>query len=115
LQVNKEYLWYLKKEVENRTIHLVQKFRIKFLQHVKSNHPKDIARVTTHSKNVALLAACFMLISCLVYSTLKMVTRASEMSVDFSRMTCHYIPEDRTLLDLQFVTKEKYNKAYKTD
>jgi hypothetical protein len=47
----------------------------------------------------SLLATCFMLISCLVYSlTLMMeMTCSSETSVDFQWMTQHYIPEDRIL------------------
>jgi hypothetical protein len=49
----------------------------------------------------ALLANCFMLVSCLAYSsTLKMeATCSSEMSVDFQRTIWHYIPEYRTLQD----------------
>jgi hypothetical protein len=45
------------------------------------------------------LDACFMLVSCLAYSsTLKMeVTCSSGMSVDFHHNTWRYIPEDRTL------------------
>jgi hypothetical protein len=50
------------------------------------------------SKKPALLAACFMLFSCLAYYlTLKMeVTRFSDMSVIFQWTTWYYIPEDRT-------------------
>jgi hypothetical protein len=48
---------------------------------------------------VALLAACFTLVSCLgYYSTMKMeATCSSETSVDFQPTTRRYIPEDRTL------------------
>jgi hypothetical protein len=48
---------------------------------------------------VALLAKCFMLISCLAYSsTLKRKTPGfSEMSVPFQRATRRYIPENRSL------------------
>jgi hypothetical protein len=46
----------------------------------------------------ALLATCFMLVSCLAYYlTLKIeVTYSSKTSVDFQWTTQHYIPEDRT-------------------
>jgi hypothetical protein len=46
----------------------------------------------------ALLAACFMPVSCVAYSlTLKMeAIYFSEMVVDFHYTTQHYIPEDRT-------------------
>jgi hypothetical protein len=46
----------------------------------------------------ALLAACFMLVSCLAYSsTLKMEKIcSSETLVDFHRITWCYIPEHRT-------------------
>jgi hypothetical protein len=48
---------------------------------------------------VAFLAACFMLVSCLVYSsTMELeATRSSETSVDFRRTRRRYIPEDRTI------------------
>jgi hypothetical protein len=48
---------------------------------------------------VALLATCFMLVSCLAYSpNLKMVvTCSSEMYVDLQWTIQCYIPEDRTL------------------
>jgi hypothetical protein len=43
----------------------------------------------------ALLATCFMLVSCLAYSlTLKMATYSSKMMVDFQQVTQRYIPED---------------------
>jgi hypothetical protein len=47
----------------------------------------------------ALLAVCFMLVSCLGYSpTLKMEAKVSpETSVDFQRTIWRYIPEYRTL------------------
>jgi hypothetical protein len=47
----------------------------------------------------ALLAVCFMLVSCLSYtSTLKMeATCSSETVVDFRQITWCNIPEDRTL------------------
>jgi hypothetical protein len=47
----------------------------------------------------ALLAACFMPVSCLAYSsTPKMeVTCSSETSVDLQQTTGHHIPADRTL------------------
>jgi hypothetical protein len=46
-----------------------------------------------------MLAACFILVSCLAYSsTLKMETTcSSETSVDFHRTTLRYIPKHRTL------------------
>jgi hypothetical protein len=41
-----------------------------------------------------LLASCFVLVSCLAdSSTLKMMTCSSETSVDFQRITRHYMPE----------------------
>jgi hypothetical protein len=48
----------------------------------------------------ALLADCFMLVSCLAYfSTLEMeVTCSSETPVDLQRTTPRYIPEDRSVL-----------------
>jgi hypothetical protein len=48
---------------------------------------------------ICLLAACFMLIACLAYSsTLKMeATCSSKTLVDSQWTTWHYIPEDRTL------------------
>jgi hypothetical protein len=47
----------------------------------------------------ALLPTCFMLVSCLVYSsTLKMdVTCSSETTADIQQTTWHYIPEKRNL------------------
>jgi hypothetical protein len=47
----------------------------------------------------ALLTACFMLVSCLAYSsTLKMeMTCSSEASVGFQQPTQRYIPDVRTL------------------
>jgi hypothetical protein len=49
-------------------------------------------------QSTAVLAACFLLVSCLAYS-LTLMTEAvcSEMSVDFCRTTWHYIPRDSTL------------------
>jgi hypothetical protein len=87
---------------KHKTIHPAQKYRIQLLQHVNSNHPKDIERVTALSKNVvlyvALLASCFMLVSFLAYLTLEMEdTCYCKMSVDFQWGTCHYIPELRNI------------------
>jgi hypothetical protein len=50
-------------------------------------------------EQVALLAACFMLVTCLVYSlTLKMeATCSSKMSAEVQWNTQHYITEERTL------------------
>jgi hypothetical protein len=55
------------------------------------------------------------MVSCLAYSTLKMeVTCSSETSADFQQMTCHYIPEDRTLwIYIVCVTKEKRTRHTK--
>jgi hypothetical protein len=52
----------------------------------------------------ALLAICFMLVSCLAHSsTLKTeVTCSSETIVDFRRTTCRCIPEARTLRQLSY-------------
>jgi hypothetical protein len=49
--------------------------------------------------NVALLATCFTLLSCLSYSsTLKMEALcSSETSIEFQRTTWRYIREERTL------------------
>jgi hypothetical protein len=45
-----------------------------------------------------MLAACFMLVFCLAYSsTLKMkATYSSKSSFDFQQTTWHFIPEDGT-------------------
>jgi hypothetical protein len=53
-------------------------------------------------KQAALLAKCFMLISCLAYSSTMMMeaTYYSDMSVHFQRTTRLYIPEDRTFKEL---------------
>jgi hypothetical protein len=58
-----------------------------------------LANLVLFRKVLALLAACFMLVSCTAYSsTLKMeAICSSEMSVDFHRTTWRYIPEDRIL------------------
>jgi hypothetical protein len=55
-------------------------------------------------------AACFMLDSCLAYSsTLKMKeTCSSETSVDFQQTTRRYIPEDRTLQYSSWVEVSNY-------
>jgi hypothetical protein len=52
-----------------------------------------------HRFHVALLAACFMLVSSLVYFyTLKKETMcSSEKSADFHQATRRYIPEDKIL------------------
>jgi hypothetical protein len=57
-------------------------------------HVTDIFRVE------ALLAACFMLVSCLAYSSTVTVEAkySSEIPVDFQRATWRYIPEERTLI-----------------
>jgi hypothetical protein len=49
---------------------------------------------------IALLATCFILVSCLAHSLfLEMqMTCSSETSVDFQWTTRHYVPEHRTLL-----------------
>jgi hypothetical protein len=59
-----------------------------------------------------LLATCFMLVSCLAYSsTLKMEARCfSETSVDFQRTTRRYIPEDRTLHNHRCENLRAYNE-----
>jgi hypothetical protein len=46
----------------------------------------------------ALIATCFMLVSCLAYFlTLKMeTTGSSKTSVEFQQTTKHYIPDDIT-------------------
>jgi hypothetical protein len=67
----------------------------------ETNKPVDFQWITLHyvfKDRTALLATCFMLVSCLAYSaTLKMeVTCSSNMSVDFQH-TGRYIPENKTL------------------
>jgi hypothetical protein len=56
----------------------------------------------------ALLATCFMLVSCLSYSsTLKMeATCSSETSVEFKLTTRRYIPEARTLQTIRCPSAE---------
>jgi hypothetical protein len=58
-----------------------------------------------------LLFAWFMLVSCLVYSsTLKMeATCSSVTSVDFRRITWHYIPEERTLDNHSWANLKSYS------
>jgi hypothetical protein len=67
--------------------------------------------ITPRSKQVpgrALLATCFMLVSCSAYSfTLKMeATYSSETSVDFQRDTRRYLPEDRTLRNTETLRRK---------
>jgi hypothetical protein len=61
--------------------------------------PPSSGLKTKSSKKLALLAACFVLISCLAYSlTVKIeVTCYSKMLVDFQWTVEHYIPEDKIL------------------
>jgi hypothetical protein len=71
----------------------------------------DIYRIECQAKfqrNGALLATCFMNVSCLTYSSsLKMeAIRSSETSVEFKRATRRYIPEDRPLQHLYFLCFE---------
>jgi hypothetical protein len=49
-----------------------------------------------------LLAICFMLVSCLAYSSTLMmeVVCSSETPVDFQRTTLRYIAEDRELFNV---------------
>jgi hypothetical protein len=58
------------------------------------------------SKNPGLFSTCFVLVSCLAYSsTLKILvdtTYTSETSVDFQWTAWRYVPEDRNLLNLVF-------------
>jgi hypothetical protein len=65
----------------------------------ESNDKPNRQPVRNNKKARALLVACFMLVSCLAYSsTLKMeVTCSSESSVDFQRITWRYIAEHRIL------------------
>jgi hypothetical protein len=62
------------------------------------------------ARNQALLAARFMPVSCLAYSsTLKMeATCSSGTSVDFQRTARRYIPEDRTLHGHRCESLESY-------
>jgi hypothetical protein len=55
----------------------------------------DIAPCSLVKVDLALLATCFMLVSCLVYSsTLKMeAARSSDMYVEFLRNTRRHIPQ----------------------
>jgi hypothetical protein len=63
---------------------------------VKSSVFWDMTPCSLLKGNRCLLAICFMLISCLVYSSaLKMeATCSSEASTEFQRTTWRYIPED---------------------
>jgi hypothetical protein len=60
---------------------------------------RNIEFSSVGSKKQADLVTCFMLVSCLTYSsTLKTEeTCLSETSVDFQRTTMHYVTKDRTL------------------
>jgi hypothetical protein len=55
--------------------------------------------IFTGLHGIALLATCFMPVSCLAYSLLQKMeeTYSSRILADFQRTTQHYIPEDRTL------------------
>jgi hypothetical protein len=52
---------------------------------------------TSLSLQLALLAACFMLVSCLAYSSTLKTEATSEMSADYRRTKLRYISEDRPL------------------
>jgi hypothetical protein len=62
--------------------------------------PSHIYIIPCFDKPYAFLAPCFMLVSCMAYtSTLKMeVTFFSKTWADFQWTTQHYIPEERTVL-----------------
>jgi hypothetical protein len=72
--------------------HVSEEHRLR-LQH------RSISQAGTQHEVGSKLAACFMLVSCLTYSsTLKMdAICSSETCVEFHRTTRHYIPEGRTL------------------
>jgi hypothetical protein len=55
----------------------------------------------------ALLAASFMLVSCLDYSSVVQMEAkcSSETSTEFQRTAPRYVPEDRTLQDSRFLLR----------
>jgi hypothetical protein len=61
-------------------------------------------RVLSLTGNLHFLATCFMLVSCLAYSsTLKIEdTYSAETSAEFQRTTQRYIPED-SILYMQYL------------
>jgi hypothetical protein len=72
------------------------------------------ARCRLHLQREALLAICFVLVFCLVYSsTLKIeVTYSSETSVYFQRATRPYIPEDRPIHNHRGENLKSYTIPY---
>jgi hypothetical protein len=56
-------------------------------------------KATDVSKEPALLATCFVLVSCFVYSSILKIEAkcSSESSLDFQHATRRCIPEDRTV------------------
>jgi hypothetical protein len=72
---------------------------------VSEEHAASIFRVE------AVLAACFMLLSCLAYSSTPKTetTCSSETSVHFQRTTRCYIAEGKKSLDTVLVGKRKGN------
>jgi hypothetical protein len=71
-------------------------------QGAQSYHTARIEEVfyyTTFRRKPALLATCFTLVPCLVYSSTPMIeaTCSSETSDDFQRPAKRYIPEDTTV------------------
>jgi hypothetical protein len=62
------------------------------------------------NRHYLCIAICFMLVSCLIYSSSQMmkVTRSSETSVEFQLTTWRYIPEDRTLQAERYPSREFY-------
>jgi hypothetical protein len=74
-------------------------FRV-FASYLSLSCTSFLLRIQTRasSKRIALLVNCFMLVSCVAYSSaLKMEAKwSSETLVDFQQTTLRYIPEDRT-------------------
>jgi hypothetical protein len=58
------------------------------------------------NKHEALLATCFMLVSCLAYSSSMMmeVTFSSDTIVDFQQTMQHYATEDKTVRTIYIYT-----------
>jgi hypothetical protein len=67
-----------------------------------SGYPRGIYQTPVFGTLVALLTGCFLLVSCLAFSSAVRMeaVRFSETSLDFYQTKLHYIPEDSILLHL---------------
>jgi hypothetical protein len=67
-----------------------------------SGYPRGIYQTPVFGWLVALLAGCFLLVSCLAYFSIVSMeaVQFSETSLDFYQTKLHYIPEDSILLHL---------------